>query len=77
MEELIDKYEKFIYYIINRNFYYYVEKYSSIVSYDDLYQEGLVALWLSSEKYDSSKEASFNTYLYTAINNKSCIPNLS
>ena len=37
---------------------------------DDLTQEGLIALWKASERYDPSRGASFKTYASICINNR-------
>lgn len=37
---------------------------------DDLAQEGLIALWKASERYDPSRGASFKTYASICINNR-------
>ena len=37
---------------------------------DDLKQEGLIALWKASERYDPSRGASFRTYASVCINNR-------
>lgn len=37
---------------------------------DDLIQEGLIALWIASERYDPSRGTSFATYASVCINNR-------
>ena len=37
---------------------------------DDLVQEGLIALWIASGRYDPSRGASFRTYASVCINNR-------
>lgn len=46
------------------------KKYRSLsIPYDDLYQEGFIALMNAAEKFDESKGTNFSTYAVNAINN--------
>lgn len=61
---LIRKNKNLIYHIINR-YYSYMNKDTK----EDLYQEGLFALFNCIKKYDKNKEVLFSTYAYNSIIN--------
>lgn len=79
-EELIEKYKetfdiKIRNLIVEKNLnlvrmiaYNYSQK--SSISYDDLFQEGIIALINSIEKYDINSKCKFSTFSYSAIVNQ-------
>lgn len=63
-QDLQTRYHNMIYSIINK---FYIDKGACVLEKQDLYQEGLIALYEASLKYNEQYKASFTTFSYMII----------
>lgn len=63
-EKLVSKYKNMIYSIIRK---YYIKNNSVVICEQDLFQEGLIALYDAQKSYSEKENVSFSTFAYVLI----------
>lgn len=64
VEETIAKYERLVHKAVH------AAKANTVCSYEDMFQEGLLAIVEAFDRFDENKNVSFSTYVYTYVNGR-------